>query len=41
MTKSIFDSVGEFIEHLGVEFAETTGDRVVATWAAAPKLHQP
>ena len=41
MTESIFESVGEFIEHLGVEFGETTGDRVVATWTATPKLHQP
>ena len=41
MTESIFETVGEFIDHLGVEFVETTGDRVVATWTAAPKLHQP
>ena len=41
MTESIFDSVGEFIEHLGVKFGEATGDRVVATWTATPKLHQP
>lgn len=43
MTESIIgtDTVGEFIEHLGVEFVEATGDRVVATWTAGPKLHQP
>ena len=41
MTESIFETVGEFIDYLGVQFVETTGDRVVATWTAAPKLHQP
>lgn len=41
MTESIFEAVGEFIEHLGLQFVETTGDRVVATWTAEPKLHQP
>jgi len=41
VTESIFETVGEFIDYLGVQFVETTGDRVVATWTAAPKLHQP
>jgi 1,4-dihydroxy-2-naphthoyl-CoA hydrolase len=35
------DLVGRFVEHLGVEFVEATGDRVVATWDARPDLHQP
>ncbi len=30
-----------FVQHLGVEFTEVSGDRVVATWAARPELHQP
>jgi 1,4-dihydroxy-2-naphthoyl-CoA hydrolase len=43
VTESIFGTatVGEFIEYLGVEFVETTGDRVVATWPAGPPVHQP
>ena len=32
---------GEFVDYIGLEFDEVTGDRVVATWPAAPKLHQP
>ena len=35
------DFTGEFVRHLGVELLEVTGDRVVAEWVAAPKLHQP
>ena len=35
------DFTGEFVRHLGVEFVEVTADRVVATWDAAPKHHQP
>ncbi len=35
------DITGRFVEHLGVEFVEATGDRVVATWEARPDLHQP
>ncbi len=30
-----------FVQHLGVEFTEVSGDRVVATWTARPELHQP
>ena len=47
MTDSIqdaFDGVdftGAFVKHLGVDFTEVTGDRVVATWTARPELHQP
>ena len=43
MTESIFGTAtaGEFIKYLGVEFRETSGDRVVATWSAGPQLHQP
>ena len=32
---------GPFTDYLGVEFEEVSGDRVVATWQAAPPLHQP
>jgi 1,4-dihydroxy-2-naphthoyl-CoA hydrolase len=35
------DFTGEFVRHLGIEFEEVTEDRVVATWEAAPKHHQP
>jgi 1,4-dihydroxy-2-naphthoyl-CoA hydrolase len=35
------DLAGDFVRHLGVEFDEHTGDRVVARWKAEPKLHQP
>jgi 1,4-dihydroxy-2-naphthoyl-CoA hydrolase len=35
------DITGEFVRYLGVEFKEVSGDRVVATWSAVPKLHQP
>lgn len=32
---------GNFVDWLGLEFLELTGDRVVCTWAAAPRMHQP
>ena len=32
---------GPFTDYLGIEFGELTGDRVVATWEAQPKHHQP
>ena len=32
---------GPFVSHLGVEFTEVSGDKVVATWNARPDLHQP
>ena len=35
------DITGAFVRHLGVEFTEVSGDRVVATWTAKPELHQP
>jgi 1,4-dihydroxy-2-naphthoyl-CoA hydrolase len=35
------DVAGAFVEYLGIEFAEVTADRVVATWTAGPHLHQP
>ncbi len=35
------DFTGTFVKHLGVDFTEVTGDRVVATWTARPELHQP
>ena len=30
-----------FIDHLGVEYSEISGDRVSATWSVRPELHQP
>ena len=32
---------GQFVDYLGLEFVELTGDRVVGTWVAGPHLHQP
>ncbi len=32
---------GPFTDYLGLEFVEVSGDRVVATWIAEPRLHQP
>jgi 1,4-dihydroxy-2-naphthoyl-CoA hydrolase len=32
---------GPFTDYLGIEFTELSGDRVVATWDAQPKHHQP
>ena len=32
---------GPFVEYLGLEMTEVTGDRVAATWKAQPRLHQP
>ena len=38
---SAADIGGEFVSYIGLEFVELTGDRVLATWAAGPHLHQP
>lgn len=35
------DATGQFVDWLGVELTEVTADRVVATWSAQPKHHQP
>jgi 1,4-dihydroxy-2-naphthoyl-CoA hydrolase len=35
------DPVGPFVEHLGIQMTSASGDEVVATWTAVPKLHQP
>ena len=35
------DITGDFVRHLGLEMTEIGADRVVATWTAEPKLHQP
>lgn len=35
------DITGSFVEHLGVQFGELSGDLVTATWTARPELHQP
>jgi 1,4-dihydroxy-2-naphthoyl-CoA hydrolase len=32
---------GPFMEHLGIEVIEASGDKVVATWTAGEKHHQP
>lgn len=32
---------GEFVNYIGLEFVELTGEKVVATWTAGPHLHQP
>ena len=40
-TDALTEHEGGFIEHLGVQFGEVTGDRVLATWAVRPELHQP
>jgi 1,4-dihydroxy-2-naphthoyl-CoA hydrolase len=32
---------GNFVDWLGLEFAELTGDKVVSTWRAEPRMHQP
>jgi uncharacterized protein (TIGR00369 family) len=32
---------GTFVDYLDLDLQEVTGDRVVATWTAAPKHHQP
>jgi 1,4-dihydroxy-2-naphthoyl-CoA hydrolase len=33
--------MGNFVEYLGVDFTEVSGEKVVATWQARPELHQP
>jgi uncharacterized protein (TIGR00369 family) len=35
------DFTGEFVRHLGIDISEVSGDRVVATWEAGAKHHQP
>ena len=35
------DLTGPFVSYIGLEFTEISDDRVVATWPAAAKLHQP
>ena len=32
---------GPFVEHLGLEIVEASGERVTATWTAGEKHHQP
>jgi uncharacterized protein (TIGR00369 family) len=32
---------GTFVEYLGLDLQEVSGDRVVASWTAGPKHHQP
>jgi 1,4-dihydroxy-2-naphthoyl-CoA hydrolase len=32
---------GTFVEYLGLDLREVTGDRVVAAWTAGPQHHQP
>lgn len=35
------DMQGPFSAHIGLTFTEVAADRVVATWTAAPRHHQP
>jgi 1,4-dihydroxy-2-naphthoyl-CoA hydrolase len=35
------DLSGPFVQYLGLQFTELSGDRVVATWTAGEKHHQP
>jgi uncharacterized protein (TIGR00369 family) len=35
------DMRGPFVKHLGLVFTELSGDKVVATWTASEKHHQP
>ena len=35
------DIAGPFVDYLGLEIKEVSGDEVVATWSAEPRLHQP
>ena len=32
---------GPFVRHLGLRFTEASGEKVVATWTASEKHHQP
>ena len=32
---------GNFVDWLGLEFVEMEADRVVCTWSAEPRMHQP
>ncbi len=41
LPESMTDVSGEFVRHIGLEFVEISGDRVVGTWQAGPHLHQP
>jgi 1,4-dihydroxy-2-naphthoyl-CoA hydrolase len=40
-SESPIDISSPFIDYLGLEFTEMTGERVVATWVAGPAHHQP
>lgn len=35
------DALGPFAHYLGLELAEASGDKVVGTWTADARLHQP
>lgn len=35
------DTSGPFVEHLGLQMTEVSGERVVGVWTAASKHHQP
>ena len=32
---------GNFVDWLGLEFVEMSGDEVVCTWVVEPRMHQP
>ena len=35
------DLVGNFVDWLGLEFVEMTGEKVHCTWVVEPRMHQP
>jgi 1,4-dihydroxy-2-naphthoyl-CoA hydrolase len=35
------DQAGNFVDWLGLQFVEMTGDEVVCTWTAEARMHQP
>ena len=35
------ESAGNFVDWLGLQFTELTGDRVACTWQAEARMHQP
>ncbi len=38
---SLEGAAGNFVDWLGLEFVELTGDKVVCAWRAEPRMHQP
>jgi uncharacterized protein (TIGR00369 family) len=38
---ALTDSAGNFVDWLGLEFTEMSGDAVACTWRVEPRMHQP